>query len=118
MLTVSNIRVPEVTGDEIPASMSGIIITQKLRLDMGYDSVIVTEPMNAQSLQEEYAPVEGALNAIKAGADMVLMPQDLGEISKERIDESALRIIRAKLYLKQLTPDPAGEEGEEQGSSD
>lgn len=131
LLTVSNIRVPSVTGDEIPASMSGIIITQKLRLDMGYDSVIVTEPMNAQSLQEEYAPVEGALNAIKAGADMVLMPQDLGEcynalldavskgeISKERIDESALRIIRAKLYLKQLTPDPAGEEGEERDSSD
>ena len=131
MLTVSNIRVPEVTGDEIPASMSGIIITQKLRLDMGYDSVIVTEPMNAQSLQEEYTPVEGALNAIKAGADMVLMPQDLGEcynalldavskgeISKERIDESALRIIRAKLYLKQLKSDPADEEGEERDSSD
>jgi len=37
-----------------------------------------------------------------------------GEISKERIDESALRIIRAKLYLKQLKSDPADEEGEEQ----
>ncbi len=128
LLTISNIRVPEVTGDEIPASMSGIIITQKLRLDMGYDSVIITEPMNEQSLGEAYSPTEGALNAIKAGADVVLMPQDLdgcyqalldavskGEISKERIDESALRIIRAKLYLEQLR-DSLADEGSEVSS--
>ncbi len=129
LLTVSNIRVPSVTGDEIPASMSGIIITQKLRLDMGYDSVIVTEPMNAQSLQDAYSPVEGAMNAVKAGVDVVLMPQDpaecyaalldavsKGEISEERIDESALRIIRAKLYLNRLKESVSEENVQEDGS--
>ena len=51
--------------------------------------------------------------AIQAGCDMVLMPKDFreahaavvravsqGQISEERIDESVLRILQAKLQWK------------------
>ena len=56
-----------------------------------------------------YAPGEAAVAAIKAGADMVLMPENLsdaferlrfavyvGDIPEERIDKSVLRILKIK----------------------
>lgn len=109
---VSHIAVPNVTGDNMPCSLSYQMITQVLRGALKYDGIIVTDAMNMGAITELYASDEAAVAAIKAGVDVILMPEDFrlaaqgvlaavrsGVISEERIDESVRRLIRAKLKM-------------------
>ncbi|MDE7321306.1 MAG: glycoside hydrolase family 3 protein [Lachnospiraceae bacterium] len=107
---VSHIAVPGVTGDNTPSSLSYRMITEILRRDLKYDGIIVTDAMNMGAIVEQYASDEAAVAAVKAGADVILMPEDFrlaaegvlaavqgGGISEDRIDESVRRIIMVKL---------------------
>ncbi len=109
---VSHIAVPNVTGDNMPCSLSYQMITQVLRGALKYDGIIVTDAMNMGAITELYASDEAAVTAIKAGVDVILMPEDFrlaaqgvlaavrsGVISEERIDESVRRLIMAKLKM-------------------
>ncbi len=83
------------------------MITEVLREDLGYDGIIVTDAMNMGAVVSQYASGEAAVAAVRAGADVILMPQNLqsaavrsGVISEERIDASVRRLIRVKLKMK------------------
>ncbi len=65
--------------------------------------------MNMGAVINEYGSGEAAVRAVLAGADMVLMPASLdeayhalleavqdGRVSRARLDESVMRILRAK----------------------
>ena len=62
-----------------------------------------------EAITDSYSAAEASLMAFQAGADVLLMPADLGEaydallaavqdgtISQERLDESVLRILQLK----------------------
>ena len=68
--------------------------------------------MNMGAIVQTYSSGEAAVKAVAAGADMILMPEDLksawegileavesGTIPEERIDASVRRILRAKLTM-------------------
>ncbi len=106
---VGHITVPEVTGD-IPATLSSVIMTDILREELGFNGIIITDSFQMGAITDYYSADEAAVQAILAGADMVLMPDDFyvayqgvteavysGRISEERLDESVLRIIQTKL---------------------
>lgn len=112
IIRVSHASIPQVTGEEIPACMSGILLTQNLRLGMGYDGIIMTNPMNEKVITDSYSPKEASVEALKAGVDMILLPEDFkaayegileavedGTLSEQRIDESVKRLISTKLWL-------------------
>ena len=97
--------------DQRPCSMSPGVM-QLLREDMGFRGIILTDTLSATSITEHYDSGEAALNAITAGADMLLCPDDLDEtvetllkaveenkLTEERIDESVVRILAAKIRL-------------------
>ncbi|MDE7185677.1 MAG: glycoside hydrolase family 3 protein, partial [Lachnospiraceae bacterium] len=109
---VSHIAVPNVTGNNTPCSLSYQMITEVLRGALQYDGIIVTDAMNMGAITRQYASDEAAVAAIKAGADVILMPENLqlaaegvlaavrsGVITEERIDASVRRLIRVKLNL-------------------
>ena len=109
ILMVGHIMLPAVSDDGLPASMSQQIIQKKIREELGYRGVIITDAMSAQCITENYVKREIAVNAIIAGADMILMPYDLdeafdsvmkavedGEISEIRINQSVERILTLK----------------------
>lgn len=109
-IMVSHISVPEVTGDDTPASLSPVFVQELLRDEMGYEGIIITDSFRMGAITQHYSAGEAAVFAIEAGCDMVLMPQDLneaydavvnavaeGRISEERIDESVRRILEAKI---------------------
>lgn len=111
-IMVSHIALPNVTGDETPASMSKYIVTDLLREEMGYDGIVITDAMNMGAITTCYNSSEGAVEAVLAGVDIVLMPKDFkvayqgvidavetGVIEEERIDESVKRILRVKLEI-------------------
>ncbi|MBN1686321.1 MAG: glycoside hydrolase family 3 protein [Spirochaetales bacterium] len=90
-----------------PATLSRDLLTGVLRQRLDFDGLIITDSLTMKALSEADGP---AVQAILAGADVLLTPGDEravsaqiltalqeGTLSAERIDESVLRIIRTKL---------------------
>ena len=109
MIMVGHFSAPEITGDNTPCSLSKDVITGILREDWGYDGVIITDAMNMGAISEYYGSDEAAIKALKAGCDMILMPEDFavaiegvveavkdGTIDEQRINDSLKRVYRIK----------------------
>lgn len=109
---VGHVSVPNITGSEIPSSLSEYMITQVLRNDMGFTGIVITDAMNKKAITNSYESADAAVTAVAAGADIVLMPEDFkeayegiieavrrGVISEERINTSLVRIVKAKLGM-------------------
>ncbi len=106
---VSHLSVPGIVGDNTPSSVSGKMINDVLRSELGFDGVVITDAMDMGAITEYYTADEAAVKALQAGADMILMPEDFelayqgvldavenGTLSEERINESLRRIFRVK----------------------
>ena len=106
---VGHLSAPNVTGDNTPASLSGKMITEILRGQLGYQGIVITDAMNMSAITEYYTADQAAVMALQAGADMILMPEDFetayngvleavqnGTLTEERINESLKRIFRVK----------------------
>jgi SSS family transporter len=96
----------------LPATLSHTILTSLLRENLAFKGLIVTDSMTMAGVAERYDGATSAVMAIKAGADMVLIPPDVeaairavrqavehGEIAESRISASVERILRAKAAL-------------------
>ena len=104
---------------ETPATLSKPILTQMLRNELGFRGIILTDALVMKAIEDNFTPVESTLYAIKAGADMAVMPlkisnvkeieafktyfETLYQIAQEdgeflrRIDESCRRILEQKV---------------------
>lgn len=109
-IMAAHITAPNATDDGMPASMSKVMLTDRLRGELGYQGIIITDAMDMAAISNYYSSAEASVAAISAGADIILIPHDLGEayqgildavksgtLSEERIDESVYRILSAKL---------------------
>lgn len=112
---VSHESLNSLTGDNTPACMSSLVIKDILREELGFHGIVITDAMNMQSITGQYSSKDAAVNCVKAGVDVILMPGDLeeaynglidavnsGEISKGRINSSVKRIIKCKIKHKIL----------------
>ncbi len=106
---MGHISVPEVTGDDTPASLSATMITI-LRDELNFQGLIITDSMVMNAITDRYSSGEAAVMAVQAGVDIILEPSSLtgavqgilsaveeGTISEERIQESVLKILEVKL---------------------
>lgn len=109
MIMVGHFTVPAIDEDNTPASLSKKVITDLLREEMGYNGVVITDALNMSAISEYYDSAQACIMAFKAGADMVLMPEDFeaayegvlaavkdGTISEARINDSLRRVYRIK----------------------
>lgn len=109
MIMVGHMSAPALTGNNDPCIFSQELITGVLRDALGYDGVVITDALNMKAISEYYGAEEAAIMALKAGCDMLLMPEDFekaysgvlqavrdGVISEERINDSLKRIYRIK----------------------
>lgn len=108
-LMMGHFSSPQLTGDDVPATLSKQMITlAKEQLD--FAGLIMTDSLSMGAITDRYSSGEAAVMALQAGADIILMPQNLdeavdgvssaienGEISVERIDESVKKILLKKL---------------------
>ncbi len=106
----AHIAMPGITGGaDTPATLSRPVITDLLRGDLGFQGLVFTDAMDMSAIDRLYSREEAAVRAVEAGVDVILMPPSpmraiqgimeavlSGRISEERIDESALRILRTK----------------------
>lgn len=94
----------------VPATLSHKVLTGLIREDMGFQGVIVTDAMNMGAIADHFGSVDAAIRAVKAGADILLMPVGIqavanglydsvnaGDISEDRLEQSVERILTLKL---------------------
>jgi beta-N-acetylhexosaminidase len=109
---VGHIAVPAYdTAAGIPASVSPHLIEGVLDHYLKFNGLVVTDALAMKGVSEKYHSGEASVLAIKAGADIVLMPPDpdvaidaiiaavkRGEISEERIDASVRKLLAMKQW--------------------
>lgn len=109
MIMISNIAAPELTGNDEPCVFSEKLVTDILRTEMGFEGVVVTDAMDMSVVSNFYGADEAAVLALRAGCDMILMPEDFekayngvldavkaNQISEERVNDALRRIYRVK----------------------
>lgn len=109
MIMVGHLSAPALTGDNTPCSVSSTVITDILRDEMNFKGVIISDALNMSAITKYYSSEQAAVMALKAGCDMILMPENFeeayngvlqavqnGTISEERINDSLRRIYRIK----------------------
>ena len=115
---VSHLMLSNVTDEKEPSSLSSRVVSDILRDELEYDGIIMTDAMNMKAITDNYDSGEAAIKAIKAGVDLIVMPDDYkkaynavykaiksGKIKESRIDKSVRRIIYAKLKRGEIQPD-------------
>ena len=113
---MGHISTPNVTGDNTPALFSNFWMQDILRDKLGFDGVIITDALDMAAVTHYYTAEQAAVQAIIAGVDILLMPQNLsraytavldavrnGTITEARIDESVRRILSAKYNANIIT---------------
>ncbi|MEO8513543.1 MAG: glycoside hydrolase family 3 N-terminal domain-containing protein [Ignavibacteria bacterium] len=110
---IAHLAFPELeTTPNIPASLSPSIVQGLLIDKMGFGGLVVTDALNMKGITKYFSTSEVAVMCVKAGIDLILMPLDevttinaiesavnSGQITEERINRSAEKILKAKEWL-------------------
>lgn len=112
---VAHVTVPALDADpNHVATISPAVVTDLLEKDLGFKGLIVTDALDMAGLTHLFANDIGraAVEAFKAGNDMLIIPPDLGasyesmlkavrsgEISQQRLNRSVLKILKIKGHL-------------------
>jgi beta-N-acetylhexosaminidase len=108
-IMTAHIAVPALAPPDLPATLSPAILTGLLRNDLGFKGLVVTDALDMGGIAKGYTSGEAAVRALEAGADTLLMPSDpdaairavvsaveSGRITRQRLQESVVRILAAK----------------------
>ena len=105
-----HLAVPALEADPgRPATLSHSILSGVLRDEMGFEGLVVTDSLDMGGVARHYALGEASVQAILAGADLLLQAGEpdaalaalrdavkSGRLPMERIDRSVERVLRAK----------------------
>jgi beta-N-acetylhexosaminidase len=114
-IMVAHVTVPALDPNpNAVATVSPAIVTQLLRQQLHFPGVVITDALDMGALTRLYSANIGqeAVDAFKAGNDMLLIPPDLdaaykammaavrsGEVTLAQLDESVLKILKLKASL-------------------
>ncbi len=111
IVLVGHLAMPDLDATSDPATVSPVLIEQLLRSEMGYDGVVMTDALNMGAVSG-YDEGELVVQAVLAGADIMLVPPDLeaaksaleeavasGRIPQEHLDAAVTRVLRLKQDL-------------------
>lgn len=109
-MMVAHLSIPSIDSrPNRPTTLSDKLIDGILREEMHYKGLVFTDAMEMQGVAKYFKNGEGELEALKAGNDVILLPNNLpeafrrikkavenDEISEVRLKSSVLRILKAK----------------------
>jgi len=114
-IMVAHVSIPALEPDpDRVATVSPTIVTDLLQKQLGFKGIVVTDALDMAGLTRLYASNIGlaAVDAFKAGSDLLIIPADLeasykamldavkhGEISQDRVNQSVLKLLKAKASL-------------------
>lgn len=110
VIMVGHLAVPNLTGNNTPASLSKEVITDFLRNELNYQNLIITDALNMGAITKHYSEKEIYEMAINSGVNILLMPTNPvnalklikeslnnGTITEEQINNSVQKILSLKL---------------------
>jgi len=110
-LMTAHVQFPKL-DDQYPATLSYEILSRQLRRDLGFDGVIITDDMTMKAITNQWTTNDAAVQAIKAGADIILFAAEpnaamqahdhlvaavkSGDLSEELVDQAVTRVLELK----------------------
>jgi len=112
-IMTGHLQVPALEADKkLPATLSPNIINKKLKTELGFNGLVITDAMNMKGVANLYSSAESTVKALKAGNDMIEIVPRLdraiaavkqavasGELSVDEIDEKCRKILTLKKWL-------------------
>ncbi|NNC69959.1 MAG: serine hydrolase [Flavobacteriaceae bacterium] len=109
---VAHLSIPALEPNtDLPSSLSKNIVTDLLQKDLGFEGLIITDALNMKGASNFSTSAEINLEVIKAGNDILLMPNDIegsfkkikeaisdGDLTEARINNSVRKILKAKYW--------------------
>lgn len=108
-IMTGHIAVPALAPADLPATLSPAILTGLLRNELDFKGLVITDALEMAGIAKGFSTGDAAVRALEAGADTLLMPTDpdaairavvnaveSGRISRQRLQESVVRILAAK----------------------
>lgn len=110
---VAHMNIPSLEENpEIASTLSNNIVDKLLKAEMGFEGLIVTDALDMQGVAKFHKPGEVEIMALKAGNDILLLPQDVPkaiqrikkairnkEFPKEELERRCKKIIAAKFWV-------------------
>jgi beta-N-acetylhexosaminidase len=113
-IMTAHVKYPSLDPDW-PATLSPVILTTLLRETLGFDGVVFTDDLEMKAIADHWPPEVAAVQAIKAGADSLLICKDAnaqdevleelrravadGTLPPVRIQQSLARLDRLKAHF-------------------
>ena len=108
-IMTAHVAVPALAPPNLPATLSPAILTDLLRKDLGFRGLVITDALQMAGVANGFSTGDACVRALEAGADTLLMPVDpdaaikavvaavqSGRLSRQRIQESVIKILSAK----------------------
>ncbi|MFY9243578.1 MAG: glycoside hydrolase family 3 N-terminal domain-containing protein [Polaribacter sp.] len=93
----AHLNIPSLESNtNLPTSLSKNVVTNLLQQELGFNGLIITDGLNMRGATNYATSAEIDLEAIKAGNDLLLIPQDV---------PASIRLIKQAILLKTLTED-------------
>ncbi len=115
-IMTAHISFPAILENDDPATISRFFLEKVLREELGFQGLVITDDLEMRAVSERMRVGEGAVRAVMAGADMVLIsthgshvPEIFhalkdavrsGRIPASRLDESVRRIMALKMKYR------------------
>ncbi|MBC8004908.1 MAG: serine hydrolase [Verrucomicrobia bacterium] len=97
---------------KLPATLSPKIINTKLKEELGFKGLVITDAMNMKGVSNMYTSAQSVVKALKAGNDMVeivpsldkaiaavLLSVTSGELTLQEIEEKCRKVLTIKRWL-------------------
>lgn len=117
---VAHLNVPKLTRKRgWPTSLSKVVVTELLQEEMGFAGLVFTDALNMKGVADFKNPADIALEALNAGNDVLLIPEDVpatferlqwayarNKLTEQRLSRSVKKILKAKYLLRahEFTP--------------
>lgn len=114
-LMSSHINFPKLTNDDMPATLSPVVMTDLIRKELGFEGLIVSDSMSMKGVVQKFSTEEASLLALLAGMNLVcvchphnprretldymLKAYEEGRLSEQLLNERVERVLKAKEEL-------------------
>jgi beta-N-acetylhexosaminidase len=109
-IMTAHVAVPQITGDAgTPATLSPAVLTDLLRESLGFKGIVATDALEMGGITTRYWTGKAAVAALRAGADVLLLPPDAtvainevvravrrGALTESQINRSVQKLLAAK----------------------
>ncbi len=81
-------------GDNLPASLSPLVVTEKLRKELGFKGVVVTDDLAMGAITQQYGFKEALKMAILAGCDLLCLSNNGSSYNPDMVPTAVEAILQ------------------------